>query len=237
MKKRQLYLFIHGAWHASWCWQKIAPSLLSAGHSVLTPDLPGHGSKLQPAKNITFDHYVTAMVDLVNQQSEPVTLIGHSMAGLIISQMAELIPNKIHELIFIAAYIPQHQQSLLSIAEASESRGASPLLIIDQTKREIRLKSSPELTSIFFNCCSNEDTQYALSQIQPQPLLPFTAPVTLGSHFNHAPKRAFICRQDRALILSDQLRMSQSITDNIVYLDADHAAYFSAADDLIHFLK
>ncbi len=37
------YVLIHGAWHGSWCWDKVVPLLKKKGHKVEAPDLPGHG--------------------------------------------------------------------------------------------------------------------------------------------------------------------------------------------------
>ena len=231
------YLFVHGAWHAAWCWGRIVDQLHARGRSCLAPDLPGHGSNIRAANTVSFDDYVTSLIDYIQQQQEPVTLIGHSMAGLIISQVAEIIPDHIRELVFIAAYIPQDQQSLVSIAESAESREAAPFLIFDQAKQEIRLKSSPELKNVFFNRCTEADAQYAMSKLQAQPLKPFIEKVKLGDNFKRVPKRSFVCRYDRALILSDQVRMSQLVTDKIVYLEADHSAYFSAVEGIVEALS
>ncbi|MFG5381464.1 hypothetical protein [Yoonia sp. R2-816] len=38
------FLLIHGSWHGAWCWHKIAPRLIAAGHSVSVPDLLGRGA-------------------------------------------------------------------------------------------------------------------------------------------------------------------------------------------------
>jgi len=31
---------VHGAYHGSWCWQRLTPELERLGHRVLTVDLP-----------------------------------------------------------------------------------------------------------------------------------------------------------------------------------------------------
>lgn len=233
MRNIQFFIFIHGAWHASWCWERIAIHLRSLGHHVLTPDLPGHGSKIRPATSVKFCDYVSSIIDLIKQQPQQVILIGHSMAGLVISQIAEIIPNHIRELVFVAGYIPKDTESLLSIAERCKSEAVSPLLIIDQVKQEIRLKHTSELANTFFNCCNQKDTQYAMKKLQPQPMQPFTEQIRVGKHFNRIPKRSLVCRYDRALVLNDQLNMSQVVTDKIILLDADHSAYYSAEHDII----
>ena len=237
MQTSRTFIFVHGAWHASWCWQAIATSLRAQGHTVCTPDLPGHGTNLCPAHTIQFDDYVTSIVTRVKKTTQPVTLVGHSMAGLVISQVAEIIPERIHELVFLAAYIPKTHESLFSIAKTSDSHNLTPFLIIDPVKQEIRLKPSPELVNIFFNRSSPSDAEHAIVQLQPEPLQPFQAQVSLGKNFKSVPKRAFVCRDDQALLLSDQLRMSQVVTEDITFLDADHAVYYSGKYDIIRALS
>lgn len=44
-----------------------------------------------------------------------VILVGHSMAGVIISQVAENMPNKIDKLIYVSAYLPKNGEDVSSI--------------------------------------------------------------------------------------------------------------------------
>ena len=37
------YVLVHGSWHGAWCWFKITARLRAAGHTVVVPDMPGHG--------------------------------------------------------------------------------------------------------------------------------------------------------------------------------------------------
>ena len=45
------YVLVHGAWHGSWCWEKVVPLLRQAGHQVESLDLPGHGQDRTPIMN------------------------------------------------------------------------------------------------------------------------------------------------------------------------------------------
>ena len=73
------YVLIHGAWHGGWCWTHVTPLLEDHGHTVLTPDLPGHGSEDFSLADITLQSYVNAVCEIVVSQPEPVILVGHSM--------------------------------------------------------------------------------------------------------------------------------------------------------------
>lgn len=233
MQGAQTFILIHGAWHASWCWKPIAKELILKGHKVFMPDLPGHGLKSHRSSSIGLADYVNSVVQLIQHQQEQVILVGHSMAGLVISEVAEIIPDAIRELVFVAGYVPQDQKSLFSLAQESESNNLTPFLIIDEQLQEIRLQFSPDLIDVFFNCCSREDAQKAVSQLQAQPIRPFTETVHIGEKYTRIPKRSLVCRYDNALLLSDQLRMSRVVTDNIIYLDADHAAYYSGVKQIV----
>jgi pimeloyl-ACP methyl ester carboxylesterase len=232
------YVLVHGAWHGSWCWQRIANKIMSLGHKVLAPDLPGHGENHMAANQVTFNLYVEQITKLVQQQTEPVTLIGHSMAGLVISQVADRIPTHIDKLIYLAAFVPQQNKSLLDIAQQFQSRGLDPFLDFNKEQGEIRLKLVPELIPIFFNRCNETDTKFAMSKLSTstQALEPFTYPVNTGPSFNNITKQAIVCRYDNVILPADQLRMCQAVTDDIHYIDADHSAYYSADDTVTKLL-
>lgn len=69
---------------------------------------------------------MNSVIQLVQNQQEQVILVGHSMAGLIISAVAERIPEAIGELVFVAGYVPHDQKSLFSLALESESNNLTP---------------------------------------------------------------------------------------------------------------
>ena len=228
-------IFVHGAWHGAWCWQKIVTPLKQLGFNVLAPDLPGHGQHICTPSLITMQDYISSLITLIQAQNEPVTLIGHSMGGIIISSVAESIPNHIHTLIYLTAFIPEHGESLLSMASQFSSHALLPFLTIDQEKSEIRIDSSERLFPIFFNCCEEQDARWAKSQLHSQPLKPLRKKIHLKNHFNRIPKKAILCREDHIIPLHDQRKMAKRITDDIIEINSDHAAYCSAREELVHY--
>ena len=107
------YILIHGAWHGSWCWQRVASHLQNLGHSVITPDLPGHHHNHRNFKRITLRTYVNRIEEIIQTIQQPVILVGHSMAGIVLTQLAENMPDKIDLLIYVSAFIPQNGGSLI----------------------------------------------------------------------------------------------------------------------------
>ena len=39
------FVLVHGAWHGSWCWQRVRAALQTTGHEVFTPTLTGVGER------------------------------------------------------------------------------------------------------------------------------------------------------------------------------------------------
>lgn len=111
------YVLVHGAWADEHAWDAVKPLLETKGHRVLTVNLPGHGADNTPVGQITLQSYVDAVVNTINKQEGKVILVGHSMAGIVVSQVAEKIPQKIRCIVYVAAYLPVNQEDLLSISK------------------------------------------------------------------------------------------------------------------------
>ncbi len=221
------FMLVHGAWHNAWCWARLTPLLENQGHHVSTPSLPQNHRRPVGLKD-----YAECIATLLQQQAQPVVLVGHSMAGLVISQVAEWMPEAIQQLIYVAAYVPKHGESLVSIAEQSKSRGVSPYLEIDAIKSEIRLRDEAALKALFYEHCTVEDQAWAYQQLTPQPLQPFLDTVYLGENFLKVKKTAIICENDLVLLAEDQRQMATGVVNEVVMLQADHSPFISNPADL-----
>jgi pimeloyl-ACP methyl ester carboxylesterase len=231
------YVFIHGAWHGSWCWQRITPMLQKFGHKAVAPDLPGHGYNKEDFKNITLSTYVDHITDLVKASTHPVVLVGHSMAGVVISQVAENVPDKISCLVYTSAFIPDNNGSLLD--EEKKANNPSVALEVVINERECSISLKPEhIKELFFGKCKEQDVKYALSQLQKQPLLPFVSKASLTAEkFGVVPKFYIECLQDRAINIEDQRRMHSKVNCEVVSIDTDHSPFFSAENELVSILE
>ncbi len=77
-------VFIHGAWHGAWCWEKnFLPYFSSKGFDCYAFDLPLHGAeKDKPGINkLRIADYVDRLKAVIKQINKRVILIGHSMGG------------------------------------------------------------------------------------------------------------------------------------------------------------
>src|SRR5215472_7271788 len=108
-------VLVHGGGHGAWAWDKVVPLLHEQGHRVIAPNLPGHGDG-RPIGHQTLATYTQRIIEYLDDEPEPVILVGHSMGGLTISQVAEERPDKISALVYLAAFLLGNGQSLSDIS-------------------------------------------------------------------------------------------------------------------------
>jgi pimeloyl-ACP methyl ester carboxylesterase len=232
------YVLLHGAWHGSWCWYKIARHIENLGHNAITPDLPGHHLNKYRIKDISLKSYVDYIENLICAIRPPVVLVGHSMAGVVVTQVAENIPNKIERLIYISGFIPRDGASLMDEEKQALIPSVALEVAMDEIEGLISLPSSQRIKGLFYNKCNEEDIRYALSLLQKQPLRPFRETVSIShARFGAVPKLYIECLQDKAITIDDQRRMYSRVNCDVVSIDTDHSPFFSADDKLTEIIS
>ncbi len=228
------YVLVHGAWQGEWAWDLVKPQLEAFGHTVITLDLPGSGKDTTPSPNITLDSYVNAVTTIINQQNEKVILVGHSMGGIVITQTAELIPNKIDKLVYLCAFLPQNGESLGSKLDGE----AGPQFSINENDMTAEL--IPELIEqTFLNATEDGSIKGAsFNQMRPQPLGPFQKELKISEENFGTVNRIYIeTTLDRAIPIDFQRRMHTETTcTKIITLEADHSPFFSKTAELVSHL-
>jgi pimeloyl-ACP methyl ester carboxylesterase len=109
----QPVVLIHGLAASNYDWKYLTPELIDTGYKVIAPDLTGHGNSDEPQDpgcytfSVLYQHFVDCM-DTYGGESE-ITLVGHSMGGLIALNYAIQNPESIGKLILIDPYFDQNQ--------------------------------------------------------------------------------------------------------------------------------
>lgn len=90
--KKETIIFVHGAWHGKWCWDKyFKPTFLNHGYDVITFNLPGHDKpgKIKGINKFSIGDYVKALEKEVQKLNTLPIIIGHSMGGFILQRFLE----------------------------------------------------------------------------------------------------------------------------------------------------
>ncbi len=102
-----VFLLVHGAMHGGWCWRRLTPYLEKQGHEVFTPTLTGMGerSHLLTRETGLYTHVEDMLGVLKFEDLSDVIVVGHSYAGLVITQLAESASGRIQRLVYLAAFL------------------------------------------------------------------------------------------------------------------------------------
>lgn len=232
-KKPCAFVILHGSWQSAEAWKPVASVLKKAGFPVFMLDLPGHGANADipfPAINLpTYVTYVCQQIQHLNKVV-PVTLIGHSMSGMVISQVAQSIPVK--QLIYVAAFLPVDGECLTDIAKHSRIIGLSKNMNTDLMRKSITLDKNG-LDRIFYNGCTKEATDLAISRLQAEPLLPFYGRVHLtADKFGSVPKHYIECLYDYSISIELQRYMQNRWPCSVTSLESGHAPHYAMPEEL-----
>jgi len=187
-------VLVHGAWSDATAWQAVIPLLKAQGHEVIAVNLPGHGSDETSFAGISLQTYVDAVKNAIGDRKN-VVLAGHSMAGIVISQVAEEIPGQIKELVYLAAYLPQNGESLLSLAKQDADSHIGKYLQIDQASGSANV-AKEGVVDVFAADAPLQVGEYLANNIKPEPLAPLATPVTLTDGKFGGVKKVYIHTTD-----------------------------------------
>ena len=108
------FLLVHGAWHGGWCYRRVAQALRSNGHAVFTPTYTGLGERAHLYDpSINLDTHVQDIANVIKWEDlDDFVLVGHSYGGMVITCVADLMPERIHKLVYLDAFVPENGQCL-----------------------------------------------------------------------------------------------------------------------------
>lgn len=232
-KAGKTFVLVHGAWMAPYAWDKVAAELTKSGAKVIVVQLPGHGSdKTNPAQ-LTLDVYKNVVLDAVNKASGKVILVGHSLAGMVISEVAEAVPAKIEKLVYVGAYLPANGQSLLDLANTDAKALLGPNLVPSADKLTLDVKHE-NIINIFCADAADATKALVLKKFRVEPAIPFTNPAKLSAANFGAVNKAYVhTLQDHVISPDLQDRMVSTAGIKEIYsLESSHTPFLSMPDKL-----
>lgn len=201
------FVLVHGAFGSAHVWDAAKQSLATAGHHVITVNLPAHGGDLTSLNHITLADYVVATEQAIVQVKEKVVLVGHSLAGMVISQVAEDMPGKIERLVYISAFLPKNGDSAFELFKNDKESILGKYLDFSQDKNTATIRSEGRIVAVCADC--PESVQAILAKNDGvEAMQPFADTVNLSSrYFGQVPKAYLFTSKDKALGYAEQQSM------------------------------
>lgn len=112
------YVLVHGAWGGGWDWRAVDSMLTMRGHRVVRVTLTGLGERVHLASPaVGLETHITDVVNtLVWENLHDVILVGHSYGGMVVTGAADRVPERIHRIVYIDAFLPDAGETTLGLA-------------------------------------------------------------------------------------------------------------------------
>ena len=124
MTKTNTYVLVPGMCHGAWCFDELIASLRSVGHHVLaiTPTGVAERSHLLPGA-VNLDTHITDVLAAIENDTaagDELVLVGHSYGGMVITGVADRIPDRVDSLVFLDAVVPYDGEACWDLVNDDE---------------------------------------------------------------------------------------------------------------------
>jgi len=118
------FMLVHGAWGGGWSFKQTDSLLRLQGHNVYRPTLSGLGERVHLASaEVDLNTHIADVVNtILFENLHDVVLLGHSYGGMVVTGVADSIPERIKCLIYLDAFVPEDGQSVAT-AHGQEKTG------------------------------------------------------------------------------------------------------------------
>ncbi|WP_255558287.1 alpha/beta fold hydrolase [Flavobacterium taihuense] len=234
---KKTFILIHGSWHSAWNWYKVTPLLEKQGHIVYSIDLPGMGRDKTPIENVRFDSTIQQLCKLIDSIPGKVILVAHSKNGIFNSQLAELRPNKIEKLIYLAAVLVANGKCAKDYFALDEKEVLGGHITYNGTISSMLL---PEIYKEgLYHDCPDDITQMANIILLPESTESAKAKLKLTEgNYGNVPRYYIECTEDRAITPWLQEKMLAEMPCLKVYkIASSHSPFFSMPDKLTEIIN
>lgn len=228
------YVLVHGAFADSNAWARITPLLEEKGHKVVTLDLPAHGQDTTPPEQASLQGYTERVLQVVDAQKEPVILVGHSMGGAVISQVAEQRPEKVAQLVYMAAYLLPSGKSLLAASEQDTESRLGQYLVFSEDGKTATLKPDALKGSFCQDCSDADAALLSRGAPKPEPTAPLGTPVVVTeANWGRVPRVYIETTKDQAVGPALQKSLyTESPVKRVLNMDSGHLPFFTHPNEL-----
>lgn len=210
-------VLVHGAFADGSTWNQVIPLLQAKGLKVVTAQ--------NPLTSLADD--VAATRRVLNRETAPVVLVGHSYGGVVITEAGQ--QENVKALVYVAAYAPSENQSIADLNKDYPTPSGFSHIVADKEG---------------FLTLTQEGVSKHLAQDVPSAqttLMVATQHLTQGKNFEDKvsvaawkTKRSWyiISEQDHMLQPDLQRALAKKIQASIVSLPTSHAPHLSRPADV-----
>lgn len=226
-------VFVHGAlvFDGAWWWHRMVEPLAALGLGSRAVELPSCVAPPGASGGAVGDMYADAdaVCAALDEEDEPVMLVGHSYGGIVITDAAAGHGNVKH-LVYLGSVMPERGETMASLGGSRE-----PGPWMDPRPEDGTMGIKAELTpDAFMQDCDEAAVAGGLKRLTRQPLAVFgQTPRAVAWH--EKPSTYIVCAEDRATPPEAQREYARR-AGKVVEIPTDHHPFLSRPELLARVL-
>ena len=235
------FVFVHGGFHAAWCWDSTIAELESLGHRGVAVDLPGHGARVD--EESTLANRRQAIVEVLQRGD---VLVGHSGGGFDATLAADAAPDLVGHIVYLAAALPREGRTYPEAMAMRDSEDGEFEADTGEMLSYLKFDDDGAMTfadfdgawKYFYHDCDEETARWAFDRLGPERFGDTTVTPVSTSRFWAAelPRSFIVCEQDRSMPrwLADTVARRLGVEQ--LSIDTSHSPFLSRPRELAELL-
>jgi pimeloyl-ACP methyl ester carboxylesterase len=230
MGDRPTLVLVHGAWHRSWCWERVVPLLAGDGLAVVALDLPSCGGP-SGHDHGTYSDDVDATAAAVDAAAPPVVLVGHSRGGLVISEAGAR--DGVAHLVYVAALLGNDRADVDEIYVGGRSGPA--FTATRRTADGLQAFDPARAADVLYPDADPAVAAAAAARLVPMSHAPGPAREPAEA-WRRVPATWVVCGRDRIVSPAMQRRWAAQVGE-VVEWDCDHTPMLAQPERVAALLR
>jgi len=205
-------VLVHGAFADGSAWDKVIPILQAKGLNVI--------SVQNPLTSLADD--VAATRRVLDMQTGPVVLVGHSWGGVVVTEIGQ--HERVKSLVYVAAFAPSEGQSVVDMAKAYPTPVGFSFFV--QDKEGFLTLSAEGMAKHFAQDLPAAQTKLMTVTQGPVRAKNFEQKTTVAA-WRTKPSWYVLCEQDHMIQPALEKAMAEKISAHVVSLPASHVPQLS----------
>lgn len=222
MPDQPTILLVHGAWHGSWCWDRLREVLEARGRRIEVVDLPTVHSADPAGVPLAAD--ADAVDAAIERIDGPVIVVAHSYGGIPVTVAATA--DRVPHIVYVAAFALDAGESLLGAVGGV----APPWWVVDGPLVTAGTADLPA-TGIFFNDLPDREATEAAARLRPQSLRGFTDELPTAA-WRTIPSSYVVTELDAAIPAEAQAGLAARAGSTVHRMPSGHSPFLSRPEAL-----
>ncbi len=225
MSAKPTLLFVHGAWHGAWAWDRVRSLLHERGWETEAIDLPTVHA--EDPRGLTLADDAEAVAAAVQRIGRPVVVVAHSYGGVPVTAAV----HDAEQIVYVAAFALDAGESLLAAVggEPPSWWSVDGPLVTAGNERE-----TPQ--QLFFGDMPPAEADAAAARLLPQSVLPFQDALTRAA-WHEVPASYVITERDAIFPVEAQEALAARLGSRTARMPTSHSPLLSRPEMLADIIE